>query len=95
MSRLPRWAHRIYAWLGGYFWLPCPVCGEHFSGHEIGRAVGATEHLDSIPLFPSMRRESPGRAICPTCIRRGMGCLAWWPRLIHPDCQFAPPKDPS
>jgi len=20
--------------LGGYFWLPCPLCGERFGGHE-------------------------------------------------------------
>ncbi len=31
---------RAYHWLraaiGGYFWLPCPVCGENFGGHELG-----------------------------------------------------------
>jgi hypothetical protein len=27
---------RLYAFWGGYFWLPCPVCGEHFGGHESG-----------------------------------------------------------
>ena len=29
-----RLLNRIYAFLGGYFWLPCPVCGENFGGHE-------------------------------------------------------------
>ena len=24
----------VYAKLLGYFWLPCPVCGKHFGGHE-------------------------------------------------------------
>ena len=32
--RRPRWAHRRYAYALGYFWLPCPVCGEPFGGHE-------------------------------------------------------------
>mgnify|MGYP001566530485 CR=1 FL=1 len=27
--------HRFYAWLFGFFWLPCPVCGRMFGGHEI------------------------------------------------------------
>lgn len=30
-----RTLHRLYAWLFGYFWLPCPVCGRMFGGHEI------------------------------------------------------------
>jgi hypothetical protein len=26
--------HRLYAHLFGYFWLPCPLCGRMFGGHE-------------------------------------------------------------
>lgn len=42
--RLPRrwvWLRRGYAALMGYFWLPCPLCGQYFSGAETGpgRAV--------------------------------------------------------
>ena len=29
-----RWAHKIYAFMNGYFWLPCPICHEDFGGHE-------------------------------------------------------------
>jgi len=36
MSILPRCFHEAYADLFGYFWLPCPYCGEPFGGHEIG-----------------------------------------------------------
>jgi len=36
MKRAPRFCHKIYAWLMGYFWLPCPLCGEMFGGHESG-----------------------------------------------------------
>lgn len=36
-----RLAHKLYANLFGYFWLPCPVCGEHFGGHEVSAFSGA------------------------------------------------------
>ena len=26
---------RIEAWLGGYFWMPCPACKEPFGGNEV------------------------------------------------------------
>lgn len=32
--RRPRFLQRLYAWLHGWFWLPCPVCGRKFGGHE-------------------------------------------------------------
>jgi hypothetical protein len=31
----PRWLQRMYARLNGYFWLPCPYCGQEFGGHEV------------------------------------------------------------
>jgi hypothetical protein len=34
--RRPRWLQRLRAWAIGYFWLPCPVCGLSFGGHEMG-----------------------------------------------------------
>jgi hypothetical protein len=30
-----RLLHEMYARLFGYFWLPCPVCGRWFGGHEV------------------------------------------------------------
>lgn len=30
----PRWLQKIKAAQGGYFWLPCLMCGEDFGGHE-------------------------------------------------------------
>ena len=35
MSKLPRFVHHFYATVKGYFWLPCPICGKNFGGHEI------------------------------------------------------------
>ena len=34
LHKLSRWYNRIYAFLGGRFWKPCPICGEMFGGHE-------------------------------------------------------------
>ncbi len=37
--RFPRWlvpVRWIYAFLGSYFWLPCPKCGINFGGFEAG-----------------------------------------------------------
>lgn len=53
-----RWRgrHRRYAYLHGYFWLPCPLCNRPFGGHEIG---------DSIP--DPTRPPNGGVMICPAC----------------------------
>lgn len=32
---IPRWFHKLYAHIAGYFWIPCPICGQMFGGHEI------------------------------------------------------------
>ena len=32
----PRWVAKCIAHLGGYFWLPCPICAEPFAGFEWG-----------------------------------------------------------
>ena len=36
MVKLPRSLHKLYAHVFGYFWLPCPLCGRMFGGHEWG-----------------------------------------------------------
>lgn len=41
-SHLPRWMHRLYAFVTRYFWKPCPRCGRPFGGHE--------PHGESIPV---------------------------------------------
>jgi len=38
-----RWLARIIAFVGGYFWLRCPICGKFFAGFECGNARVATE----------------------------------------------------
>ena len=29
-----RWLNCAYAFIQGYFWAPCPICGRNFGGHE-------------------------------------------------------------
>lgn len=44
-AELPRWLAQMRADFFGYFWLPCPACGRHFGGFEIGEDVGWTAEL--------------------------------------------------
>jgi hypothetical protein len=37
-----RLLHKLYAKALGYFWLPCPVCGKEYGGHE---------HVWTVPLI--------------------------------------------
>lgn len=55
--RMRRWRPRraIWAYRSGVFWLPCPTCGEPFSGHEwVGR-------------FTVKQPDRSGRGVCPAC----------------------------
>lgn len=52
----PRRAHRDHAMANGYFWMPCPLCGLDFGGHEI---------CGSIPMPDNPPGVSTG--ICPRC----------------------------
>jgi hypothetical protein len=41
------WA-RLRAFLGGYFWMPCPVCDRMFGGHEDGGILLGKGHTDKM-----------------------------------------------
>ena len=34
-----RLLNKLYAFIFGYFWLPCPICSEYFGGHEWGESL--------------------------------------------------------
>lgn len=53
LKKLNRWFNHLYAILGAYFWLPCPICGEYFGGHEVSGVL-----LDT---------SFSGKCICPNC----------------------------
>lgn len=56
--RKPRWLQHLIANLLGYFWLPCPICGENFGGHEWTSG--------------SVLRKSPTKTVgvCDNCTKR-------------------------
>ena len=56
-----RKAAKAYANLFGYFWLPCPTCGQMFGGHEIGGSV------------PVRGDTSLRKCICKPCAAAGKG----------------------
>lgn len=85
MVSVRRLAGRLYARCAGYFWLPCPSCGEYFGGHERARSG----HLDSVPHMYVSNRPAGGVAICPRCTRQGVGCRAHAKRgMYHGDCMI-------
>ena len=70
-SLLPRpWrriVHKRFAEVMGYFWLPCPLCGEEFGGHEWGNS-----EWDSIPTSDPSVREG----ICSNCAEKRRSAAA-------------------
>lgn len=66
----PRWLQKLYALLFGYFWIPCPTCGNMFGGHEWGAS-----------LMISWRR---GIATCPECVEETRRLNDLW-MDAHPD----------
>ena len=62
---------RNYARDNGYFWLPCPICGEYFGGHEI---MWLVDFFPQVSTFvDSQDTPGNGRAICPDCANAGKG----------------------
>lgn len=53
------------------FWLPCPLCGEMFGGHEWRDYDGKS----SIIKDPVQRNSGVG--ICPACTKAGKGDDVW------------------
>lgn len=52
----PRFLNKIWAFIFGYFWLPCPLCGNKFGGHECWESL--------------MVSYSEGVGVCPKCITK-------------------------
>ena len=65
---MPRWAHRLYAWVFGWSWGPCRTCKRPYGGHEWRFAV------DGWPgEIPDYSQPGRGFCICPICTARGLG----------------------
>jgi hypothetical protein len=57
--------NRLYAAAFGYFWLPCPSCGQDFGGHEWGYTNGMPDSIN-------------GQGICRDCAKAGKGDKMWF-----------------
>ena len=55
---------RKFAQSHGYFWLPCPLCGQMFGGHE---------WQDQGDLSSTVWTGGRGVGICPVCTSMGLG----------------------
>lgn len=56
ISVLPRWCHKLFAHALGFFWLPCPACGEMFGGHEWRDPSVQTDPVTKKGCCPRHRR---------------------------------------
>ena len=66
-KKRPRFIQWIYAFIHGYFWLPCPICGENFGGHEWAHDLHTGEWLGLYPKMPT-----GGMAVCPDCVEKAI-----------------------
>jgi hypothetical protein len=64
-----RWAHQRYAQRHGYFWIRCPLCDNHFGGHELRTVRG---NPSSVP-DPTDEARQLWVGICPRCTKAGLG----------------------
>lgn len=55
---------RLRAEQEGWFWLPCPLCGQEFAGHEWVHSAENSIPTDDPTLL---------RGICPACTTAGFG----------------------
>jgi hypothetical protein len=84
----------------GYFWLPCPSCGNHFSGEEWQIEEGDAAHFASLPAAPEPDdppHEESAFGICSACTYAGIGCRAYAERYqrYHPGCEAVDPPPPG
>lgn len=59
MPYRPRFLNRVYAWIRGYFWIPCPICKRGFGEHEWiqGNELWLTDR-DSVAVCPRCAEEA-------------------------------------
>ena len=78
MKKLGRFLNRIYAALFGYFWLPCPICGEYFGGHEWKADINAALYTD----------RGHGNGVCSRCIPEATRRNAILFQLLPPPVRY-------
>jgi len=69
-SYYPRFLHWIFAIWGGYFWIPCDLCGKSFGGHELSGSLNTSAF--------------GGVGVCRNCIDKANEINREnWPRFKH------------
>jgi hypothetical protein len=81
--------HRLYAYLTGRSWSPCPLCGKPSGGHEWKERNGLSATI-TVEEHPGGRS---GRGICPTCTLAGLGDPRWTASARWTPPLTAPPPD--
>jgi hypothetical protein len=64
---LPRFVHRVRAFAGGYFWLPCPQCGRPFGGHEVRGPAYEGPRVVMFNVAGADGTVGGHRIVCPDC----------------------------
>jgi len=57
----PRILHQIYAFVAGYFWLPCRICGRYHGGHEKNHG-----------LWMPREDSGTGHGFCSVCAQKAL-----------------------
>jgi hypothetical protein len=50
--------HRLYAFTTAHFWLPCPLCGRMFGGHEKGNGHYQTSAYGGMSVCSNCAEEA-------------------------------------
>lgn len=87
--------NKLYAGLFGYFWLPCPVCGRMFGGHQVARSHGATVIKDGRAMIVCPRNECGVTARLNILIESGTKAWANVPDGWLEDLRGDVPKGPE
>jgi len=64
MRLRPRLLIQFLSYLGGYFWLPCPICKRPFSGFEARSDAVLLERQSAGIVLPCTTLTS-GQCVCP------------------------------
>ncbi len=66
-KNLPIFIRKAWSKINGYFWLPCPTCGEMFSGCEAGTAIKIDSKSDLVSDGNKVGELSKGKVSCSIC----------------------------
>jgi hypothetical protein len=76
--------NQVRAAMGGYFWLPCPLCGKEFGGHQWRDYDGKKSTVRC------RKSRSTAHGICPDCTKAGKGEPFSWDLVNEPPEESCP-----